>query len=335
MVLSLGSLTPENTVFSAPLAGYTDLPYRTIAREYGCGLCWSELIMARGLIERNVKTYDLLATADADHPLVVQLGGAEPGIIARAAQLAQDAGADAIDINCGCPAPKMVKRGYGAGLMKDPPKVGVIVEKVRQAVELPVYVKIRAGFSCGRPTACDVAREAESAGADAVAVHGRFREEFFKGISDWDVIAQVKQTVSIPVIGNGDIFSYDDARRMVDQTGCDAVMVGRGSLGKPWLFRNILDQHDSDPSVDEWTAAMDRHIELMLSFYGDKIGCLKLRSMLCNYTKGIPHIRELRPEIIHITDRDDLTRIRAAIVERISMIGQGHHTDTEPRPISD
>ncbi len=318
MTIAFGSLTPKNIVFSAPLAGYTDLPYRTMAREYGCGMCWSELIMARGLLEHNAKTLELLNSDDSDHPLVVQFGGGEPDVFAQAARMAQDAGADAIDINCGCPAPKMVKRGYGAGLMKDAPLVGQIVEQVKKLIDIPVYVKIRAGFYTSSPTAVTVAKTAESAGADAITVHGRSREQFFRGVSDWQVIAQVKQAVSIPVIGNGDICSYDDAQRMLNETGCDAVMVGRASLGKPWIFRNIIERRDLEPSIDEWITAMERHAQLMFSFYGEHWGCMKLRSILCNYTKGIPHIRELRPEIIHISTTDDYQRIRDQIIERIN-----------------
>ncbi len=308
-----------NNVFSAPLAGYTDLPYRTIVREYGCAVCWSELIMARGLLERNTKTFDLLSTDPADHPLVVQLGGSEPDIIAQAAVISKDHGADAIDINCGCPAPKMVKRGYGAGLMKDATRVGEIVGKVKQAVSIPVYVKIRAGFYPSVPTAVDVALSAQNAGAEAVTVHGRFREDYFRGVSDWQVIAQVKNALSIPVIGNGDIHSFSDAQRMIETTACDAVMVGRASLGKPWIFRNIINRIDTEPSVDEWIAVIERHARLLFSFYGEKTGCVKLRSILCNYTKGIPHIRELRPSIIHITTPDDYRRIMDQIIARVNI----------------
>ena len=315
MSLDIKKFFIENPYFSAPIAGFSDLPYRLISREAGCGLCWSELIMARGLCENNRKTMSYLTTVPEDHPLVVQLGGNEPEYMAKGARIAQDAGAEAICLNSGCPAPKMTKKGYGAGLMRTPEKVGDIVNLMKSETGLPVYVKIRAGFTSAHPAAVLVASIAEQAGADAVTVHGRFREDFFRGKSDWNVISEVKKAVTIPVIGNGDIHSFEDAQLMFKQTNCDAVMIGRASIGNPWIFTELLKKKKIVPSPDERLNVIDRHIELLEQYYGNKLAYLKARALLCYYTRGIPHIRHIRPEIIKITSYEDYKKIRKIILD--------------------
>lgn len=295
------------------------MPYRTIVREFGCGLCWSELIMARGLVERHGKTLELMPSRSEDHPIVIQLGGGEPEIFADAAEIAQSYGADAIDINCGCPVPKMVKRGYGVALMKTPERIRDIVTAVKKRVNVPVFVKIRAGYTPQSPDAVEIARLAESAGANAITVHGRYRDDFFRGVSDWGVIAKVKEAVTIPVIGNGDIKSYADAQRMIAQTGCDAVMAGRATLGRPWLFSELINQTAFTNDYALWIRTVDRHAALIMDQYGEKRGCTKLRTVLCYYTRGISHIRSLRPEIIRISSLDDFHHIRAAIISLMKM----------------
>lgn len=303
-----------NPYFSAPIAGFSDLPYRLISRDNGCGLCWSELIMARGLCEGNRKTISYLTNAPQDHPLVVQLGGSDPKYMAQGAQTAKDSGAEAICVNSGCPAPKMTKKGYGAGLMSTPEKIGDIVTEIKSRTGLPVYVKIRAGFTRTEPNAVLAAKIAEQAGAGAVTVHGRFREDFFRGKSDWNVISEVKKSVNIPVIGNGDIKGFEDAQTMFRQTRCDAVMIGRASIGNPWIFRELSEKRKINISPDERINVIDRHIDLLIKYYGEKICYLKTRALLCYYTRGIPNIRHIRPEIIKISCYEDYKNIRKIIL---------------------
>ena len=307
-----------NPYFSAPIAGFSDLPYRLISREAGCGLCWSELIMARGLCEENRKTMSYLKSTPEDHPLVVQLGGNEPEYMAKGAKIARDSGAEAICLNSGCPAPKMTKKGYGAGLMRTPEKVGDIISRMKIETGLPVYVKIRAGFTSATPNAVLVATIAEQAGADAVTVHGRFREDFFRGKSDWTVIAEVKKAVAVPVVGNGDIHSFEDAKDMFAQTNCDAVMIGRSSIGNPWIFTEMIENKKIVPTPDERIGIIDRHIGLLEDYYGPKLAYLKARALLCYYTRGIPHIRHMRPEIIKISNNEDYKSIRKLILDYLN-----------------
>jgi len=316
-MFEIGPVKIKNNVCSAPMAGFTDLAYRNVAREFGCGICWSELIMARGLVEGNRKTMDLLKTDCTDKPLAVQLGGAEPEFMATAAQIAQDNGADIIDINCGCPVPKMVKRGYGAGLMKTPETIGRIVSAVKKKVSVPVTVKMRAGFNKANATCVQAAQISQSEGASALIVHGRYRDEFFRGESDWNFIKDVKSAVSIPVIGNGDIRNANDARRMFESTACDAVMVGRGSLGNPWIFREIVNGETREVSSSGLLRTIKKHANLLVLQYGEKNGCFKLRSLLCYYTKGLRNIRHLRAEIIKIHDMKSFSEILNKIQETL------------------
>lgn len=284
--------------------------------------------MARGVTERNPKTLDLLKVVHGDRPLVIQLGGGEPEYFAEAARISLDYGADAIDINCGCPVPKMVKRGYGAGLMKNPELIAAIVAAVKKAVSVPVFVKIRAGFSRSYPDATQVATQAQEAGADAITVHGRYRDEFFRGHSDWDVIRRVKDALSIPVIGNGDITKSDDIQAMIAQTGCDAVMIGRASLGQPWIFgipgNTALVADESEVLIN----VMKRHVQLLIDHYGEQHACLRMRTILMYYTKGIPHIKPLRRQIITLTNHSEVN----AILDGITALTCGsyyHHQKKE------
>jgi len=318
-MLRIGSIEIDNKICSAPMAGFTDLPYRHLAREFGSGLCWSELIMARGVVENNKKTIELLETNPQDRPLVVQLGGAEPDIIAQAAKIAENRGADIIDINCGCPVPKMVKRGYGAGLMKTPDIVGKIVEEVKKNISIPVTVKMRAGFNKSYTTCVEVAQIAQSAGASALTVHGRYRDEFFRGVSDWEFIKIVKSAVSIPVIGNGDIHGAHDAARMMELTGCDAVMIGRATLGNPWIFREISTGEKHNPSPYELLETIDKHTQMLCAQYGEKSGFFRLRSILCHYTRGLRNIRQLRTEIIKIESTQTYKNIMDKLTDILSL----------------
>ncbi|MEN6621981.1 MAG: tRNA dihydrouridine synthase DusB, partial [Smithella sp.] len=223
-------------VFLAPLAGISNLPFRLIARSFGCALAYTEMISANGLIRNTEKTYEYLKTCAEDKPLGMQIFGADPQLMAKAACIAVEHGADLIDINMGCPVKKVVKTGAGATLMKDPNLVARIVAAVKKAIPVPVTVKIRSGWNRSSINAVEIARIAEDSGANAVTVHARTADQGYSGTADWQVIASVKEALRIPVIGNGDIWHPQDAVRMIEQTSCDIVMVGRGALGNPWIF---------------------------------------------------------------------------------------------------
>jgi tRNA-dihydrouridine synthase B len=291
----------------APLAGITNLPFRLIARHFGCDLCVTEMISANGLIRESAKTIEYLKTCPEDQPLGVQLFGADPDIMAQAAVIVAEHHPDLIDINMGCPVRKVVKTGSGAMLMKDPLLAGRIIAAVVKSVSFLVTVKIRAGWSRSTVNAAEMARVAEDAGAAAIIVHGRTADQGFSGHADWDVIAQVKSAVKIPIIGNGDIWQPQDALRMRNATGCDAVMVGRGALGNPWIFQGInqLFAGVSDrcrPSLSERRAIIKKHWEMETEIYGQPLANRTFRKHLLWYTKGLTGSGRFRETVGKMTD---------------------------------
>jgi tRNA-dihydrouridine synthase B len=278
--------------FLAPLAGISNLPLRLIARSLGCALAYTEMISANGLIRKTAKTYEYLETCAEDHPLGAQVFGADPEIVAQASRIIADSGADLIDINMGCPVKKVIKTGSGAILMKDPERVARIITSVKKAVSIPVTVKIRSGWTHGSINAVEIARIAESSGADAITVHARTADQGYSGVADWKVIAEVKKAVKIPVIGNGDIWRPKDAVRMLKETSCDAVMVGRGALGNPWIFKGIIQVCSGQtenylPSLDQRQKMIRNHWEMEIQFLGDKLADKRFRKHLLWYTKGL------------------------------------------------
>jgi tRNA-dihydrouridine synthase B len=298
-------------VILAPLAGITNLPFRLMARELGCGLCFTEMISANGLVRESAKTSDYLRSSSEDRPLGVQLFGANPDVMAEAATLVVSHHPDIIDINMGCPVKKVVKTGAGAMLMKDPVLAGHIIAAVVKAVKIPVTVKIRSGWSRSSLNAAELSKIAEDSGAAAIIVHGRTADQGFSGHADWGMIAQVKSAVKIPVIGNGDIREPADAMMMLDQTGCDAVMVGRGALGNPWIFRGINQLAKSlpyrhGPSVPERHELIKKHWEMENHYYGRKIANRSFRKHLLWYTKGLAGSGRLRETLGKMTDSDEM-----------------------------
>jgi len=299
--MKMASLSLKNKVILAPMAGVTDLPFRIIVRKFGCSLAFTEMVNAVGLVRNMKKSAAYLDTADEDHPLGVQLFGTDPGVIAEAAQIVTQRGADAVDINMGCPVKKVVKTGAGAALMKDPAKIALIVRTVRAATPLPLTVKIRSGWRRQEINAVLVARIAEEHGADAIIVHPRSADQGFSGTADWNVIRQVKESVAIPVIGNGDIWEPGDAVNMADATGCDAVMVGRGTLGNPWLVADILAAFDGResagmPAPEERERVIIAHLDLDTAYHGERFSVRSFRKHLLWYTKGLrggSHFRQL------------------------------------------
>ncbi|MCL2164926.1 MAG: tRNA dihydrouridine synthase DusB [Oscillospiraceae bacterium] len=292
--MRIGHVTVENNILLAPMAGVTDVPFRIICKEYGCGLVYTEMVSAKGMSYNDVKSYSLTAISDVEQPAAVQIFGSDPVIMAKAADSLNSASCAAfIDINMGCPTPKITKNGEGCALMKNPRLAGEIVREVSRASEKPVTVKFRKGWDDSSVNAVEFAKTVEDSGASAIAVHGRTREQFYRGKADWDIIRLVKRAVSIPVIGNGDVYSAKDAADMLTQTCCDAVMVGRGALGNPWVFDEILTSLRSpvaryeSPGVEKKAAVMKRHLRLAVDLTGEYKAVLEMRKHFAWYIRGI------------------------------------------------
>lgn len=290
--MKIGTLALTGHVFLAPMAGITNLPFRTMAREFGCHLAFTEMISAMGLVQGTVKSYRYLDSEDEDRPLGVQLFGTDPGVMAEAARIVEGHGANLIDVNMGCPVRKVVKNGAGAALMKSPEKIREILDAVRAAIKIPLTVKIRTGWSKSAVNAPEVAAIAQNCGVDAVIVHGRTAEQGYSGRADWEIIGAVKSQLRIPVIGNGDLRMGADALKMRDISHCDGFMVGRGALGHPWIFREIdavLKGADVPlpPRLKERRAIIEAHLEKEVAYMGEKAGYRSFRKHLLWYTKGL------------------------------------------------
>ena len=276
--MKIGNITIENNTALAPMAGVTDLAFRQLCREMGCGLLYTEMVSAKAILYKNKNTFPLLETAPAEHPIAVQIFGSDADIMAdMAAKLAEERSFDIIDINMGCPVPKIVNNHEGSALMKNPKLVEQILDKMVKKVNKPVTIKIRKGFDEQSVNAVEIAKIAEACGVSALAVHGRTREEYYSGTADYGIIAAVKRGVSIPVIGNGDIRSAADAKRMYETTGCDGIMIGRAARGNPWIFKEIASYFSHGtvperPTPEEIKAMILRHAELMVRYKGEYTG---------------------------------------------------------------
>lgn len=317
--MQIGNISLSSPVILAPMAGVTDLPFRILAKEMGCGLVYTEMVSDKGLIYQNCQTMNMLKIDNRERPVSIQIFGSEPGSMARAAIIVEKAGADIIDINMGCPVPKVVKNGEGSALMKTPKLAYEIMRSVASAVKIPVTVKIRKGWDETSVNAVEIAELAEKAGMAAIAVHGRTREQFYTGKADWNIIKKVKQAVNIPVIGNGDIRSPQDALRMLTETGCDGIMIGRGSQGNPWIFCQITEYFATGkilppPSIDERLALILRHLDMLVEYKGEYVGIREMRKHAAWYTKGLPHSAELRHRFNQAETRQDFM----AVIDRIN-----------------
>jgi len=297
--MNIGSVVLRHPIILAPMAGVCDLPFRILAKKMGCALVVSEMVSSNGLLYKNEHTYKMLTVDDAERPIAIQIFGSDPVKMAQAASIVEQAGADIIDINMGCPAPKIVKSGEGSALMKTPELAYRIIAAVVAAVQIPVTVKMRQGWDASSVNAPVIAKLAEQAGAAAVVVHGRTREQFYSGAVDLDIIKRVKECVAIPVIGNGDIHVPEDVCKMMEFTGCDGVMVGRAAQGNPWIFAQINHYLDTGnklplPTGQEKIALLKEHLELVLQYKGEYIGIREMRKHAAWYTKGMPKSAELR-----------------------------------------
>lgn len=318
--MKIGNLELENNVFLAPMAGVTDLPFRILCKEMGCGLVYSEMVSAKGILYDNKNTTELLEIDPKERPVAVQLFGSDPEILGAMAKKIEQYPIDIIDVNMGCPAPKIVKNGEGSCLMKTPELVGRIVKSLVESQSKPVTIKFRKGFDDDHVNAVEIAKIAEANGASAVAVHGRTREQYYSGKADWDIIKQVKEAVNIPVIGNGDVFTPQDAKNLLEHTGCDAIMVGRGAQGNPWIFKRILHYLQTgellpEPTAEERVEKALRHAQMLIDYKGEYIGVREMRKHMAWYMKGMPGAAELRGKLNYAENRAELEALLRGYLE--------------------
>ena len=309
--LQIRNVTLENNLILAPMAGVSDLPFRLLCREQGAGLVCMEMVSAKAILYKNRNTEELLTIDPKEHPVSLQLFGSDPDIISEIAKQIEERPFDILDLNMGCPVPKVVNNGDGSALMKNPRLAGEIIEKTARAIKKPLTVKIRKGFDDAHVNAVELAHIAQESGAAAVAVHGRTREQYYAGHADWDIIRQVKEAVSIPVIGNGDIRTPEDVAAMAEQTGCDGYMIARGAEGNPWIFRQILHyfetgEHLSRPDFSEVTEMLLRHAKMQIDCKGDYTGIREIRKHAAWYTAGYRNSSKLRGRINEVENYEQL-----------------------------
>ncbi len=319
--LKIGSTELSSPVILAPMAGVTDLPFRLLCKEQGAGLLCMEMVSAKAIYYNNKNTEALMEIREEERPVSLQLFGSDADIMAEMAKRIEERPFDILDINMGCPVPKVVNNGEGSALMKNPALVEEIVRKVAGAIQKPVTVKIRKGFDEAHCNAVEIAKIAEEAGAAAVAVHGRTREQYYTGKADWDCIRAVKEAVQIPVIGNGDVVDAASAKALLDTTGCDGIMVGRGAQGNPWIFREITTFLETGklppkPTPDEVRQVVERHAALQLAIKGEYTGVREMRKHLAWYTAGYPNSARYRQQINSMESMDDLLKSLDRIFQR-------------------
>lgn len=304
----------KDKIILAPMAGICDLPFRLLCKEQGCDILYTEMVSAKGMYYNNKNTGPLIMTDNREKPIGVQIFGSEPVLMAEQAKKLEDKGFAFIDVNMGCPVPKIVNNGEGSALMKNPQLIGDIVHALATTCSIPVTIKIRAGFNEECKNAPEIAKIAEEAGAAAIAVHGRTREQYYQGKADWEVIKRVKESVNIPVIGNGDVCSGTDVISIKEKTGCDSVMIGRAAKGNPWIFREVkhfleTGENLARPDVSEIKEMIFRHAELMVEIKGEFTGMHEMRKHVAWYTQGLKNSSKLRARINQVESLEELRKL--------------------------
>lgn len=319
--MKIGNVELKNNIFLAPMAGVTDMPFRILCKEQECGLVYTEMVSAKGMHYDDDKSNKLTLMHEIEKPGAVQIFGSDPTIMAEVTEKLNASDAAIIDINMGCPAPKITKNGEGSALMKNPQLIAEIIRAVAAASQKPITVKIRKGWDESLINAVEIARIAEENGASAIAVHGRTREQYYSGKADWDIIRRVKEAVSIPVIGNGDVTGPKEARKLLEETKCDAIMVGRGAQGNPWIFKKIVRFLEDgtivpDPSPEEKIDTIIRHMNMLIDLKGERTGILEMRSHIAWYIKGMRDAAYTKQKIFQMTDKEEIISLLKSFLMR-------------------
>lgn len=311
--MKIGNVELKNKVFLSPMAGVTDLPFRLICKEQNCGMLYTEMINAKALCYDDENTKKMLKIEKEEHPVAVQIFGSDPEFMGRAAEIMNQYENEILDINMGCPAPKVIKNGDGSALMKNPKLAEEVLKSVVKNSKKPVTLKIRKGWDDNSINAVEIAKIAEASGISALAIHGRTREQYYSGKADWDIITEIKNSIDIPVIGNGDVFTVEDARNMLDKTGCDAIMIGRGAQGNPWIFKRINHYMQTgeilpEPTMEEKMNTAKKHLKLAVQEHGEYIAVREMRKHIAWYLKGLKGSAKVRDEINKITSYEEVVR---------------------------
>ena len=305
--MNIGNVSLDNRVFLSPMAGVTDLPFRLICKQKGCGMLYTEMINAKALCYNDENTKKMTKIEDEEHPIAIQIFGSEPEYMGRAAEILNSHSNEILDINMGCPAPKVIKNGDGSALMKNPKLAEQVMKEVVEHSTKPVTLKIRKGWDDNSVNAVEIAKIAEQAGISALAIHGRTREQYYSGKADWDIIKEIKDSISIPVIGNGDVFEIEDAINMLEKTNCDAIMIGRGAQGNPWIFNRINHYMQTGeilakPTAEEKISTAIGHMKLAVAEHGEYVAVREMRKHIGWYIKGLKNSARYRDEINKLTD---------------------------------
>lgn len=324
--MKIGNVELKNKVFLSPMAGVTDLPFRLICKEQNCGMLYTEMINGKALCYDDENTKKMLKIEDEEHPVAVQIFGSDPEFMGRAAEIMNAYPNEILDINMGCPAPKVVKNGDGSALMRNPKLAEEVLKSVVKNSTKPVTLKIRKGWDDNSVNAVEMAKIAEASGISALAIHGRTREQYYSGKADWDIITEIKNAINIPVIGNGDVFTVEDARNMLDKTGCDAIMIGRGAQGNPWIFKRINHYMETGeilpaPTLEEKINTAVKHLNLAVREHGEYVAVREMRKHIAWYLKGLKGSAKVRDEINKITSYEEVvSRLNEYMEDALTLV---------------